>query len=163
MPHPIDEHKLPGIGPGRIKRLKAAGLHSLEDLVQAGAHAVGAIPHIPADIARDAVDAAAAVLGALAPEAAVDAPAAEPSPVSEPAPVVEAAPEPTPVAEAAPEPAPAPAPAPDPVGAAPAADAGMDDAPGLSKRLLGQLDETLMRLIPGPWGRLREHARRLRS
>ena len=41
MSHLLKDHKLPGIGPGRIRRLQAAGLNSLEELVEAGAHTVG--------------------------------------------------------------------------------------------------------------------------
>ncbi len=173
MSHLLDTHKLPGIGPGRIKRLKAAGFTSLEELVAAGVDAVAAIPHIPPDVARGAVEAAQAVVGA-AEAAPVEAAPVEAAPVvesaPEPAPVVEAAPEPAPepveaapAPEAAPKAAPAPEPTPEPA-AASEDDGDDDDGPiGRSKRLLGQLDEALQRLVPGPWSRIRERARRLRS
>ena len=178
MAHLINDHKLPGIGPGRIKRLRAAGFESLESLVEAGAETIGAIPHIPPDVAARAVEAAAALLSDLVEEttpieeAPVEAAPVEEAPVQE-APVEEAPVEAAPVeaapveaapakeapVEAAPaeEAAPAPEPAPDVSGEEPVGPLGR------SKRLLGQLDETLQRLLPGPWGRIRETARRLRG
>ena len=127
MTHPIADHDIPGIAEGRRVRLEAAGILTLEDLVQAGVDAVCAVPHIPRPVAEKAIAAASDLLLTLTrPTAEVASPTAEVAP---------------PAAEVAPENAPAPAPVieavieevvPPPM----AASASVDKAVGKSARLL---------------------------
>ncbi len=95
MSHPIDQHALPGIGPGRRTRLSQAGILTLEDLVAAGVDKVGALPHLPPSVAAAAIDAARAILAAPPPEVpaqeeppVVKPPTPEPEPAVDPDPPV---------------------------------------------------------------------------
>lgn len=62
MPHSIQSYDLPGIARGRQRRLMDAGMKTLEDLILAGADKVGAIPHIPEEVAAKAVDVARSIV-----------------------------------------------------------------------------------------------------
>lgn len=62
MAHPIGKYDLPGIAEGRLRRLNAAGFHTLEDLVAAGPERIAAVPHVPLPIAQRAVEAASRIL-----------------------------------------------------------------------------------------------------
>lgn len=66
MPHPLDAHALPGIGPLRLTRLAEAGIDTLEDLLAAHASDLAALSGFNASVVDRARAAAAAVVTASA-------------------------------------------------------------------------------------------------
>ncbi|MCB9668079.1 MAG: helix-hairpin-helix domain-containing protein [Alphaproteobacteria bacterium] len=60
--HPIDDHRLPGIGPMRLARLQEAGVQTLEDLLTADQAALAGLPGLNAAVVASAVSAASHLL-----------------------------------------------------------------------------------------------------
>lgn len=74
MPHPLDHHRLPGIGPLRLARLEEVGIHTLEAFMATSIEDLSALPGFHRSMVERARDAAQAILSAPPPAPLPDVP-----------------------------------------------------------------------------------------